>query len=820
MQTLTQSSIYNLPHRERVTQKERDAKDKQWYKDKINLVNASAYGSGFYIGYGGVTDYHRKKVNYDLYNNIINKADFEYVCRPYGGEVGDLPAELTNRDIVSGKIKVLLGMEMKMPFSWNVIATNEEASNRRSEVEFGKIRQFTTNSIMAPIETQIRQQAAEQQRGKKLSPEQQQQIEDQVQQEIQDQTPDSVRQYMIREHRDPAEVLSTQLLEYLVYKERVPFKFNKGFKHSTLSGVEVFHVGIFNGEPKLTVVNPLFFDYDISPDLDMINHGEWARCEYRLTPSQVVSQFGSELTDEEIDRVYDFQNNATSPTSVDFSFRLDRESHWGTLTVLHTVWKSLRKVGFLTYLDEHGGRQMMVVDENYNFNKRQGDIDIEWDWVPEAHEGWKILDDIYAYCRPVPGQKKDLDNLYECNLPYYGAATDHINSPTTSIMDRMKSYQYFYNIILYRIELLMASDKGKIMMMNINSIPKSAGIDTAKFLYFLEANKIGFFNPNEEGNRGTSGSAGDMAKEIDMSLISDIQKYMNMAEYLATKCGKSVGITDPVEGSAGPDEAVSNTRQNLVQSSHILQPYFEMHNDVKREVLQALLECAKVAYTGGKPRKLTYVLDDMSYQMLDLNQENLDLLDNSTYGVFVANSSKAADAKRAVEQLAQAAMQNQQADLVDIIKVIRSESIQEAEELLEVGMQKKQEQQQAAQKAEQQAQKEAQQQADVMKHEEWDHEDKQIVLRESERRKTVLQQTTIAALGWAKNPDINDNGVPDLIEVYKHGADVDLQSRALDLKQQEITNKKSESDARLQIEDKKADAAVIKAKKDGSKSGS
>ena len=52
---------------------------------------------------------------------------------------------------------------------------------------------------------------------------------------------------------------------------------------------------------------------------------------------------------------------------------------------------------------------------------------------------------------------KDIDNIYTCNFSYYGAATDNLNSETTSAMDRIKGYQYLYNIICYRIELLMAS---------------------------------------------------------------------------------------------------------------------------------------------------------------------------------------------------------------------------------------------------------------------------------------------------------------------------------------------------------------------------
>lgn len=793
------------PHKERVTQRERDANDFQWYKDKINLVNSSAYGSNFYMGYGGITDYKRKKVNYDLFNNIINKADFEYVCQPYGSQAGELPAQMTNRDIVSGKIKALLGMEMKMPFSWNVIATNEQATTRREKEEFDMYRQYVISEIMGPIQADARKAAMAQAQGRQLTPEEQQQLEQQIQSEVEAKTPDEVRKYMHRDHQDPAEVQAQQIINYLLLKERVAEKFNKGFKHSLLTGEEIYRVDIINGEPALTVINPLYFDYDKSPDLDYIDEGEWARCEYRMTPSEIVRIFGSQMTDDQIDRVYEFQNNWASPTHIDFSFAMDRNDNASTVIALHTVWKSLRKIGFRYYKDRNGDEQMDIVDENYRLNKMIGDVRIEWEWIPETHEGWRILDDIFVYCRPVPGQMKDIDTIYDCHLPYYGAVCDNLNSPVTAIMDRMKSYQYYYNIIMYRIELLMASDKGKILAANINAIPKTAGIDIQKFMYFMEANKIAFFNPNEEGNRGSGSDVTNLVKEIDMSLASSINEYIQLAEWISVRCGQSVGITPAMEGAIGPNEAVTNTRQNLVQSSHIIQPYFELHNNVKGRVLQALMDSAKVAYTQGQPRKLNYVLDDLSQQMLSIDQE---VLDYSTYGVFISNSSKASEAKSAVESLAQAALQNQQADLVDIIKIIRSESINEAIETLEASMDKRNALNQQQAQADQEAKAQMQREAQAQQQREWAHDKDMVITKETERRKTEIQKQTILSLGFNQEKDMDRDGTPDVLEVAKFGVDAQIKQRQLDLDERALDQKTDHDTEKLEVE--RAKIAAIK----------
>ena len=71
----------------------------------------------------------------------------------------------------------------------------------------------------------------------------------------------------------------------------------------------------------------------------------------------------------------------------------------------------------------------------------------------------------------------------------------------------------------------------------------------------------------------------------------------------------------------------SNYRQSLQQSGNILEPYFNLHAEAKRNVIEGLLEMAKVAYSAHRPQKLVYVLDDFSQRMIDLDQ---DLLDNST----------------------------------------------------------------------------------------------------------------------------------------------------------------------------------------------
>ena len=783
----------------RTTSSEKNANSKKWYKDQIDKLDSEDSNAFSGVSDNNASEYKRKKANYDLYNNILDLSDFEYVTKPFGDEeLGELPADMVNRDISSSRIKALLGLEMKRPFTWKAIATNKEATTRREKEKFKRIQDFVLGEIMTPIQQQIEMQYQEEMKGSALTPEQERSIQDQIASEVKSNTPEEVLKYMQRDHQDPAEVLATQILEYLSKELGLRKKFNDGWKHGVLSAEEIYWVGIINNRPELKAVNPLRFNYDNNPDMDYIEDGDWATYEFRMTPQEAILNFGEELSNTQIDRIIDQANRYSETIIKDQLFNFDsRDTEYqeNTVRVLHCVWKALRKIGFLTYEDEFGEIQVQLVNEQYRINKDNGDIAIDWQWIPEVYEGYKINKDIYVSMNPVAGQYKDLNNLHKCKLPYKGVVYDDTNSKPTSLMDRMKPYQYYYNIVMYRLELLLASDKGKKVMMNINAIPKNSGIDLKKFQYFFESSPFGYFDMSEEG--AGYGDANTVAKMIDLSTASDIQKYIQLAEFLDQKCGRSVGITDATLGEISPSQEVGNTRQAIVQTSHILEPYYDMHTIVKKNVLQALIETAKVAYSSNPPESLVYTLDDMSLQTLKMDTS---LLDNSTYGIFISDGSVDAEAKENLRQFAHAALQNQSAELSDVIAIVRQKDSQQAEEILKVAETKRIEREEANAANERAHQKEMSELASQEAERQHEREKELIILKEQEDRETELQKQAILSMGFNEDKDLDKDGMPDVLEVAKHGVDAEIKMRKQDLEEKKFEQQKKEHDDKQKME--------------------
>ena len=786
-------------NRQRISRAEKEKNDFQWYKDKI--IKLDSFSNRTVYGFGGVSEYHRMKVNYDLFNNILDVRDFEYVVKPFGAESGELPAKMVNRDILSNKIKAVLGMEQRRGFDYRVFAVNADATTRREQEEFGRLRDFVVNTITAPIKQELELEAQQQMKGQELTEEEKQQIQAEIQEKLKAMTPDEVKLYMEREHQDPAEAMCSQLLTYLVQKTGAKRKFNNGCKHAAIAAKEIYWVGEVNGEPELRVCNPLRFNYDKSPDIEFIEQGEWATYEYRMSPSEVVSFFGDELTDSEIDSIYtEFASYIQDPNNYDlfdFSRQYNKEEKQ-TVRVFHATWRSLREVKFLTYIDENGEEQETIVDESYKMDKKAGDISLTSKWIPEVYEGYKIGASIFKKMRPIPGQFRDMDNLYYSPLPYKGAIYDITNSLPTSLMDRGKVWQYYINIIYYRLELMLASDKGKKLMMNINAIPDSAGIDIEKFQYFFESTPFGWFNPNEEGLQYSD--INTLAKVVDLSMSSDIEKYVVLAEKMKSECGSSMGITPQVEGQIAPNEAVGNTQQNLVQNSYVLETFFSLHNIVRANVLTSLIEVAKVCYSDNKPRKLSYVLDDMSLQTLNLDPA---LLDNTTLGIFVDDGGKAKEIKDMISTIAQSAVQNSQAKIADIISVLKQDSISVAEDILRKSQKEIQEEAVAAQKAQQESQEKIEQMKIANEEKKRQHEKELTILKEEERRKTVIAQASITGASFNPEQDADNDGVNDFLEIAKHGLNAEIQKSKLELEKQKLDAKKKYDTQKLELEKRK-----------------
>src|SRR5690606_26228263 len=209
-------------------------------------------------------------------------------------------------------------------------------------------------------------------------------------------TPPEIEKYMEYSESDIRESTANKIADYLIKKENLEYKFNKGFKDAMIADMEFYYIGVDGDEPILENVNPLDFEYDMNPDLDFVHDGQWARHTKYCTVNNILDTFYSDLTDSEINYLdgegfYGTSGNiatvqANEPANHNNNYHDEFSRNY--IPVTRVEWKSMRKIGFLKYYDENLEEQELIVDEDYEPDTEAGE-EVEWEWISEVWEGTK-----------------------------------------------------------------------------------------------------------------------------------------------------------------------------------------------------------------------------------------------------------------------------------------------------------------------------------------------------------------------------------------------------------------------------------------------
>lgn len=762
-------------------------KGKKWQEDCVNYI----------IGEGNVTSggnsisyYGELQTYYNLYNSIFDEKDFKSITNPFKVEDG-FPATPHDFNIIRPKVDLLIGEETKRPLNFRVIRTSQEATSEMQEKEKQMILQYIEAAITA-----------------NMSPEEAQQFQQQLQSgEIM--PPEQIAKYMDKDYKDIVENTAYHSLTYLREKLDLDNEFIKGWKDGLISGREIYYVGVLNAEPYAERVNPICFSYDKSPDLEFIEDGSWCCRKMRMPITEVYDRYYDKLEEKDLDKLEEMIGSTPgrnlgdrSPVDMGIQLRIyDNPIFEGAgkslVNVWHCCWKSFKKIFYVTTTDDAGQPQINIVDETYQ--PVGNEVSIEPDWIIEVWEGYRAGSDLYFGIQPIEYQHVSIDNPNSQKLPYCGAIYSNTNSKPRSLVSILKPLQYMYIVLWYRLELAIARDKGKVVNMDITQIPKSMNISPAKWMHYLSSVGVNFINPYEEGwnipgREGGKPAQFNQITALDLTMSNVIAEYIQLMDKIEELAGTISGITQQREGAISSSEMVGNVERSVVQSSHITEPLFWVHNQCKRRVLNMLLNTAKGAWEETGKQKLQYIFDNGERAFLDITPkfyyEDMD--------VFVSDTSKDLENIQKLQQLIQPAMQNG-ASLLEAAEILTNDNFNIIKQKLK-DMQTRQEQvQQQQQEAEAQQQQQLQQMQNEAKQQELMLQEAQMDLQRyqiDQDNQTKIAVAQINAYRGTEELDQDQNGIPDPIEIGKQA----IEQQKIN---QEAYNKRYEAKQKREIEDQK-----------------
>jgi hypothetical protein len=211
--------------------------------------------------------------------------------------------------------------------------------------------------------------------------------------------------------------------------------------------------------------------------------------------------------------------------------------------------------------------------------------------------------------------------------------------------------------------------------MEYNTIPKKAGWDEEKFIYYAEAMNFAFIDSLAEGDNGKSPNF-NQYQVLDLSLGNYLNTQMQLLGAIKEELEDSLGINRQRKGQMNSSDAVGTTERSVYQSATMNEELARMFEKWQEKEYQGLLDIGKLAYADGK--KAAYVGLDQSIKTLLIEPGYLSETD---LGVFATISGEEKERLEALRGLTLQFAQNGVSAPV-IAEVIEAKSFSKIKKLL------------------------------------------------------------------------------------------------------------------------------------------
>lgn len=630
-----------------------DKKDEKWYKRNIEFCIKRTN-----FNFGAQTNGRKDlRLFYEVYNNQFPLDWFTHITDPLSAKKKQhkaFPAKVRPVTILRQNIDLLLAEWPRRPFLWQIENLGEDGYSSYMDGLMKSIEQNMTQHFIQAMLQQMKDN------GEELNDEQMQQLQQNPP------TPDQVQEQFQATYKDALCIKAQKWLKRQLRDKDIKKKLHKLFKDWLIAGQCYSYKGIENDELVYRQVSPLNIDFDKSQDNDFVEDGEWVVARYLWTLSDVVDKFYSMLnkTDQEkLEREY--QTNSPMGYYENLRGIFTDPQERNKIPVFHVQWKGRKKIGFLSYLDPETFQYVEeTVDEDYVIDRERGE-QVEWRWVNEVYEGYRIGNDKYVGWGPAPVSRTELNNHSSCKLNYNGRKFSDTHSENISLLEIGIPFQIMYIIITYILEKTIAKSKGKILLMDINQIPDDEDWDDEKFFYYSEAMGYALVDRNQKGvDKTWQGYA-----VLDLSLFDQIKQLIELQAYFKQQWDDLTGINRQRKGETYASDGQGVNERATFQSTVMTDMIFIRFEEFIQKELQGVID--HMPFLTSKGERSVWTDDDMGTQIMEIFPEDFAM---SQLGLFMADSTDAMNKLTQAKQIAETLVQNK-AKTSQILEIIDADNM-------------------------------------------------------------------------------------------------------------------------------------------------
>jgi hypothetical protein len=626
-------------------------------------------------------------LNYNFFNGVIDKGQFEYVTDTHGNSN---PARLVNYPVIKKMVELLVGEWVSSPMTFDVHLVNADAVNKKFDQKVNLI----FDALIRPYRQELEKMA-----GIKLG-------EDTMGLEI----PEHIEDFMNRNFRENTEDVVTNGISYLVHKYGLKDIFKRGLYDFAITAKQFYRVDIVNNDPLPRRIDPRNMIYDVHTDVDDLSKSEWVAEQRWMSVSEIVQEYRHDLKKEDISFLNDLRKKPESQYASAFTdahhwfkFNDNMLSH---VRVVTAEWKAIKTVKVKESHNKYNPTKpfFKFLSDDYKEKKNENIKKIE---VIEVWEATRIGPDLYLRVKPSDFMvTREEWGYQETPLSYVGSIMHNIDGVTFSFVDLMKQIAILYDITMYNIELIMQRSAGKAVVYDVAQIPGGMEIDDV--IYQAKNHGFIWINTAQEGSQ-LRNSFNQFAS-VDFTMSNSLTQLINLKMMLERTIETITGLNEARMGAGKSDAPVGTTEAQIGQSSKITQSFYHAHMQLLEKVMTRMTDLMKKAWAGRK--KFNFPLGEVGAKWIELlASEDLSMND---YAIYIKNSIKDQRDKQTIVSLAEAALRGGQIGFLDLVKMVNVDSASDAQKILERSIRAtekaNQEMQQKQMEMQQQA---AQQQAQV-----------------------------------------------------------------------------------------------------------
>tara|TARA_S200002703_G_scaffold49279_3_gene42657 strand:+ start:7043 stop:9805 length:2763 start_codon:yes stop_codon:yes gene_type:complete len=826
--------------------------------------------------------------NYKLAKGIIDRSD--YIVEE-DNEYVDIVDMLANRNEDSA-------LELKFyPIIPNVInVLTAEFAKRSTKLTYRAVDNVSYNELLEEKRKMVEETLMSDAEEEIISALVAQGLDPQSQEAQKQLSPDNIKslpeieQFFRKDYRSMLEQWASHQHSVDVERFRMDELEERAFRDMLITDREFWHFRMMEDDYDVELWNPVLTFYHKSPQARYISQSNWVGKTDMLTPSDVIDQYGYLMTKDQLETLeatYPIQSfgYATGGYQNDGSFYDPTKSHeWNTempslamrqyttfmageqayngdvinqilsegedytdnlhnsnyyIRVTTAYWKSQRKLGHLTKIDETGNVFTEIVTEDYKVmdkpvydnrlfkNKNKDNLlfgeHIDWIWINQVWGGIKIGPNIPSYwgmnetngfspiyigidknrIGPLKFQFKGDSNLYNCKLPVEGSVFSDRNTKSTSLIDLMKPFQIGYNMVNNQIADILVDELGTVIMLDQNTLPKhSLGEDWGKgnLAKAYVAMKDFQMLPLDTSITNTENALNfQHFQKLDLEQTNRLMSRIQLSNYFKQQAYETIGVNPQRMGQQLSQMTATGVEQAANASYAQTEMYFIQHADyLMPRVHEMRTDLSQFYHSTNPSNRLTYITS--ADEKVNFEIEGTDMLMREL-NIFCTTT---ANHRAVLEQLKQMAMQNNTtgASIYDLGNIIQSDSVAELSNILKGTQDKQEKQRQEEMQQQQQMQQQQLQQQQQMQKEKLDAEAAEA---EKERQKDILI-AEIRAAGYGSMVDLDKNEMNDYRDAMSEIRKTEQYQQQTNIQRQKLSDDMVKHSQKMSIEEQRIQA--------------